>query len=111
MNFSFRVKWPCVRVADRSVNVGHCQGRMFNIKSGVGTLKWSAPPETPFIPGPGGGGRNRCTRYLLSKVRPPLSLKMLQLGLQTRVMNNCYVFVTKKTSGRKRPVPLIVRVP
>lgn len=45
------------------VDVGHCQGRMFNIKSGVGTLKWSAPPRAPLSRA---GGRNRCTRYLLS---------------------------------------------
>lgn len=34
------------------VDVGHCQGRMFNIKSGAGTLKWSGPPRTPLIPSP-----------------------------------------------------------
>lgn len=49
------------------VDVGHCQGRMFNIKSGVGTLKWSAPPGPPY---PELGGRNRCTCYLLSGVIP-----------------------------------------
>lgn len=35
-----------------SVDVGHCQGRMFNIKSGVGTLKWSASSQAPLVPSP-----------------------------------------------------------
>lgn len=67
MDFSFRDEREVGVCACPGVDVGHCQGRMFNIKSGAGTLKWLGPPRTPFIPS---GGRNRCTRYLLSEGIP-----------------------------------------
>lgn len=54
MNFSFRDERGVGVCACPGVDVGHCQGRMFNIKSGAGTLKWLGPPRTPLIPGPVG---------------------------------------------------------